>query len=985
MKLQIKTYQQIRREKEAILKLTNDEYKKNYNAIQEYSNAQDKLNELLERQVKNGTSNALTADIEAQKDEVEKLEQKAIDAGLAIENMFKAGSISQEQQDDALNKLLSGSDRSSARLAGASKDRDIETRYDESLKTIKEYIAAKKELDNLNSQLVRQGNTPGLNEQVDEQTKKVIKLEKEANKAKLAIWKMLQAGEISSEDDEKARNLKDSTNTPSSSLSSALNAEMVKHEREIDIIRSGYQKLGMEASEIDKKLQLLEVAYSEVTNAATKDVDTRIKKELEYKKVLTDTREALVTDAKNSKEDRQSYDDNLKIIKDYSDKRDYLNKLLKDQVKKGESKELTNEIKIISKEVEELAIKAKDARDYIQLLFDVDAIDKDLNEKADSLMNHGSDISSGKLLGALDDKFNDHDKEIAKIRKQYESLGLTTTDVNKRMASLEKAYKDIENASSASVKDRIEKESLYQSVLEKTKNDLDNVTFQHKGIVNGTKLGNFPDFESARQGALRYAESLGEITKELQYSDIPNKSGIYTMTAEVKDASGEVKKLVFNWKDAMTNMTVSTKMLRTELKGLPGLFQEIGRKTKQLAIYWTANFLNPMDLLRYARTIFDYAKKYDDALTEMAKVSKETIGVLQEFQKESFEIADGIGATASAIQNSTADWMRLGYSLEDAAELAESANIYANVGDMGIDEATEHMVSSVKAWSSEFANDIEASEAIVDRYNEIGNNYAITSADIGAAMETSAAALKAGGNDLNESLGLLVAGNLIQQDASTTASALKILSLRIRGAKADLEEMGESTDGLADSTSKMREEIKSLTGVDIMLDEDTFKSTAEIIKEIGAVWETMSDVSQAATLEKLAGKNRSSTVAGLLENYELIDDVIKTAEESQGSALEENEKYIQSITGALNRLSSAWEGLWVGENNREVITMFIDLGTSILKVIDNIGILKTAIMGISAGIGIKKSIDGGGRAKMFALCEYATEEFNGDVYELCIA
>lgn len=61
------------------------------------------------------------------------------------------------------------------------------------------------------------------------------------------------------------------------------------------------------------------------------------------------------------------------------------------------------------------------------------------------------------------------------------------------------------------------------------------------------------------------------------------------------------------------------------------------------------------------------------------------------------------------------------------------------------------------------------------------NEFAISSADIGEAMETSAAALKAGGNSLNESLGILTAANIIQQDASTTSSALKILSLRIRG------------------------------------------------------------------------------------------------------------------------------------------------------------------------------------------------------------
>lgn len=416
-------------------------------------------------------------------------------------------------------------------------------------------------------------------------------------------------------------------------------------------------------------------------------------------------------------------------------------------------------------------------------------------------------------------------------------------------------------------------------------------------------------------------------------------------------------------------------------------FKKVGDAITSEAAQFFATYLSLQDLVQIARQGFEVIKEYDTALTEMNKVSNETISTLKAFQQESFTLADAIGSTAVEIQNSTADFLKLGYSLEDAAKLAESANIYANVGDMGIDEATEHMVSSVKAWSSEFANDIEAAENIVDRYNAIGNSYAITSADIGQAMETSAAALKAGGNTLNESLGLLVSGNLIQQDASTTASALKILSLRVRGAKADLEEMGESTDGLTSSTSKMREEIQALTGVDIMLDDDTFKSTAQIIKEIGAVWENLTDVSQAATLEKLAGKNRASTVSGLLENYKLIDEVMRTAEESQGSALEENQRYIDSIAGSLDRLSNAWDSLWANENSRELITGIVDIGTSILQVVDNIGLLKTALIGLGAGIGVKSAISGGGRVKMFTLrvYEYATGEFSSDVYELCVA
>ena len=103
----------------------------------------------------------------------------------------------------------------------------------------------------------------------------------------------------------------------------------------------------------------------------------------------------------------------------------------------------------------------------------------------------------------------------------------------------------------------------------------------------------------------------------------------------------------------------------------------------------------------------------------MNKVSEESIQTLKEFQTESFKLANNIGSTASQIQNSTADFLRLGYGLKEASELAQDANIYANVGDMEIDEATEHMISSIKAWSSEFNSEVEASSAIIDKYNEV--------------------------------------------------------------------------------------------------------------------------------------------------------------------------------------------------------------------------------------------------------------------------
>ena len=363
------------------------------------------------------------------------------------------------------------------------------------------------------------------------------------------------------------------------------------------------------------------------------------------------------------------------------------------------------------------------------------------------------------------------------------------------------------------------------------------------------------------------------------------------------------------------------------------------------------------DVINLGKQAIEVVTELDSAFTEMRKVSDETTQSLKNYQKTTFDTANDVGTTAMQIQNSTADWQRLGYSLDEASELAKNSNIYKNVGDMDIDEATEHMISSVQAWKSEFNDAVTASEEIMNRYNKIGNEFAISSADIGEAMENSAAALKAGGNDLNESIGLITAGNLIQQDASTTGSAMKILSLRIRGAKADLDAMGESTDDLSDSTSKMREELKALTGVDIMKDENTFKSTAEIIQEMGKNWDKLTDVSKAAALEKLAGKNRASTVSGLIENYETIGKVIEAAENSENSALEENEKYLESIEGRTQKLTNQLQELasvsikddWI----KGIISGLTNLLDLVTKLVDKIGIVPTILSGVGIFKGIK--------------------------------
>lgn len=87
-------------------------------------------------------------------------------------------------------------------------------------------------------------------------------------------------------------------------------------------------------------------------------------------------------------------------------------------------------------------------------------------------------------------------------------------------------------------------------------------------------------------------------------------------------------------------------------------------------------------------------------------------------------------------------------------------------------------------------------------------------------------------------------------------TALKTLSLRIRGVKTELEEAGLETEGMAETTSQLQAKLKALTHgeVDIMLNADTFKNTTQILREMSQAWEDMTDVERAAALELLGGE-----------------------------------------------------------------------------------------------------------------------------------
>ena len=366
-----------------------------------------------------------------------------------------------------------------------------------------------------------------------------------------------------------------------------------------------------------------------------------------------------------------------------------------------------------------------------------------------------------------------------------------------------------------------------------------------------------------------------------------------------------------------------------------------------------------MDLANGARKAITAVKELDSALTELRKVTDLTESEYDQFMDRAAVSAREVGASVVDTVNATADFARLGYSVSEAEELADAALVYKNVGDgvSDISESTQSLISTMKAFGVEAEN----SMSIVDAFNKVGNEFAISSSGIGEALQRSAAALAAGGNTLEESIGLVVGMNNVIQDPQKVGTTLKTVSMYLRAAKTDLEAAGESTEGMASSVSELRQELMEITSytsapLDIMLDDTTFKSTYQIMEELAAIWGELSDIDQANVLNLVGGKRNSNAVVSLLTNWEDAAAAMESAMNSAGSATEENEKFLDSIQGKLNELQAAFETMARKLIDSDLVKFIVDLGTKAMDflswLIDHCGALTTAIAGVSTVMGL---------------------------------
>ena len=492
-----------------------------------------------------------------------------------------------------------------------------------------------------------------------------------------------------------------------------------------------------------------------------------------------------------------------------------------------------------------------------------------------------------------------------------------------------------------------------------TEEDLDALTQIDKELSNYKK-----DIADIKKDSKDYQTANGSKTARSIAEFMAKNSGI---SQEAKDALQQYINLIDKGVNVGQLREIGASfedIKRQEIEaGRTGttFFDMLGQRVKGL----TATLMTYVSFWRIFSELkqgFQIIHQFDDALAEMQKVSNETLGTLKEFQTTTFDLADSIGSDALALQQSVAEFMRLGQSLEEATDSAKSASILLNVSEFtNASEASQALIAMSQAYQD--LNNIE----IIDVLNKLGNDFPISTQGLATALQDGAASLTTAGNSFYEAAALVTAGNRITQDPSKVGKAMRTIALRLTGteaSKAELEEDGEEVEGMITNVSKLRDTIMQATkvssngfkGFDILKDNGAYKSTYEILLGIAEIYDEIveNDKKTGAKganllLETIAGKNRASVAASILQSPDMLKEAYAEAIDAEGSAEIENAKYIDSISGHLEKLKNAWQEVWANTLNRDVINFFLDLGTAILKVVSNIGLIPSLLI---AGGGI---------------------------------
>ncbi len=336
--------------------------------------------------------------------------------------------------------------------------------------------------------------------------------------------------------------------------------------------------------------------------------------------------------------------------------------------------------------------------------------------------------------------------------------------------------------------------------------------------------------------------------------------------------------------------------------------------------------------VRAFREALDTMKAVDTELVSIQKVTGYTAQQMDRLSESAYNLASQYGRTADEVLAAATTFARAGYG-DQIEALAELSLLTQNVGDVSADTASKFIIAADAAW--ELGGNETKLRGVLDGLNQITNKHAVDMAALTEAITVGGSVFAEAGESAQTFAALVGAGVAsTQRSGSEIARALRTILMNIRQIRGETED-GELIDG--ESIANASKALKEYAGISTMAN-GQLRRASDVLDDLAEKWEKLDTVAQSAISEALAGKRQSNVLMALMGDWEEVERAIADYANGAGSALEENEYYLNSWEAKSKQLSAAWT---------EFVSHLIDTGT----ITDALDTITTAIDFLDSDMG----------------------------------
>lgn len=447
-------------------------------------------------------------------------------------------------------------------------------------------------------------------------------------------------------------------------------------------------------------------------------------------------------------------------------------------------------------------------------------------------------------------------------------------------------------------------------------------------VVNNNTI----DLNALQQGRQAASELLRHLQKAVNIDTgklnlATFSSSLKTSGKTLKDYKNELEACGPAGQEAFQKVAISIATAENPVRRLNKTMQGFLTTLKNTA-KWQLSSTMVHGFIGALQSAYGYAQNLNKSLTNIQIVTGQSAEQMEQFAIRANKAAKALSASTLAYTDAALIYYQQGLDDSAVEERTNTTIKMMNVTGQSAEEVSSYMTA---IWNN-FDNGTNSLEYYADAITALGAATASSSEEIADGLQKFAAIADTVGLSYEyatSALATVVAET--RQSADVIGTSFKTIFARMQGLS-----LGETLDDGVD-LNKYSIALQKI-GVNVLDANGNLRQMDDILDDLGARWESLTEAQRVATAETVGGMRQYANFMALMDNWSEVQKNITIAANSEGTLQEQADIYAQSWEGAKKRLQASLQSIY-----HDIIDdkTFISMTDNISKVVDGInGLIK---------------------------------------------